>query len=352
MQDSASEELFTLIKQYEAEQRRLFERYPPDVPNDVCRHAIVSGILVENSPGFAVGELTPLMTLPLETVYVWTCRANQNSSILSEVHPSIKAKGFWKNAGQVLTLAHALAYACEQIMPEHDYYWIYYFDPKRPIDDCEFLDDRPEFHGAFVGYVEQATFFQRSAPLVDLMLTDDRFYMAASLLVQSMLSHYCCLACEFQRGGYPMHPSHEPRYWEQAAALPRMQSAIVQACRCAESLLGQPGKRGKAEQRWREALAAEPTEPFFKSGTSLLDYYYRLFPVRNISAHSNRIDFATTRKETIEAQCFAWIVLQSYIERHARTGEQACEAIGLNVDLMQRVTPDISTSRTREEPLP
>jgi len=332
-------------------QELLLKRYPPDVPNDVCRHATVSGILVENSPGFKVGELTPLMELPLEKIYVWTNRRNKDSSILSEVNTSVKNMGFWINAGHVFKLVHAYESWFEHIIESYNYHWIYYFDPNLPVNDCEFLDEDHTLNGTFSGSIKKATFFQRVAPLIDLMVSDEKFFTATSLMVQSMEFHHCCFWCEFQKGGYVMHPSHEPFYWEQASVLPLMESAIVQACRCVEGILGKPGRnRVRMEQRWRDTLGIDPNETFFKTGTTFLEYYYRLFDLRNDSAHSyGSVVFQTSRQKTIEAQCFAWIILDSYLTRHAKPIEEACNAIGLNLELMQRVNPDMSTPITGED---
>jgi len=333
------------------QQELLLKRYPADVPNEVCRHAVISGILVENSPGFKVGEIIPLMKLPHEKIYVWTNRRNENSSILSEVDTSIKNMGFWTNAGHVFKLAHAYESWFEHIIEGYNYHWIYYFDPALRVEDSEFLNDNHVFAGTFNGSVKKATFFQSVAPLVDLMVFDEKFFTATSLMVQSMEFHLCCFWCEFQTGGYIMHPSHEPLYWEQASVLPLMESAIVQACRCVEGILGKPGRnRERMKQRWWDVLGTDPNDPFFKTDTTFLDYYYRLFELRNDSAHSyGSVVFQTTRQKTIEAQCFAWLILASYLTKHSKSNDEACKSICLNLELMQQVHPEMSTPITKED---
>lgn len=328
------------------------ERYPADVPNDVCRHAIVSGLLIENSPGFKRGDLIPLMRLPLETIYVWTGRTHAPSSIVSEVALSVKTEGLWRNAGHLFKMAQAYASFFEVFCPSYDYHWIYRFDPTLPLDRCEFLsasenlpDDR------FVGNIEPVTFFRDMAPVIDLLVSDEKFYTAASQFLQSVEFHWCCFACELQQDGHRMHPSEEPRYWEQASVLARMDSAIVQACRSAEGILGHPGKdRGRVCNRWERALGTDPTQPFFKTGDTLIDFYYSLFNLRNGSAHSyGAVEFQTSRRQTIEAQCFALLVLDAYAAKHSRSIEEACEALGVNKQLMDRVEPDVLRFTTDDE---
>src|SRR5690625_4691088 len=103
--DESYKEIIRNMSEFMRERQELnSKRYPMDIPNEVCQNAIVSGIMVENSPGFKVGELTPLMKLPHEQIYIWTNRKNKNSSILSHVDTSIKNMGFWINAGHVLKL--------------------------------------------------------------------------------------------------------------------------------------------------------------------------------------------------------------------------------------------------------
>lgn len=325
-------------------------RYPEDVPNVVCHHAIISGFLIENSPGFRVGELTPMLTLPHERIYVWTNRKHQASSILSEVDEDVRGLTFWTNAGHVFKLAHAYWTTFEHIVQEYDYHWIYYFRPDQPGEECEFFTaDRFRI---WEGFVLKASFFQDVAPLIKLLVSDERFFTSMSQFVESMELSYCCLTCEwFARGGYKMHPSHEPSVWEQASVLPGMEAAIVQACRSVEGILGQPGKKREGtKSRWRQVVDLDPDEIFPKTGTSYIDYYYDLFRLRNGAAHSyGKVGFDKTHSQTIVAQVFSMLIISSYLEKHAESMSDAAKALDINEELMKRVGPSMETKITRED---
>ena len=185
----------------------------------------------------------------------------------------MKGLPFWKNAGHIFKLAHAFQSAFEHTVPEYGYHWIYYFCPDQPGEECEFLTaDRTD---VWSGVILKASFFQQVAALIWLLVSDEAFFTSTSQFVESMELHYCCLICEwFQKDGYKMHLSHEPSLWDQAFVLPRMEAAIVQACRSVEGILGKPGKREHIESRWRRTMGIDPNETFPKTGTSYLDYYY------------------------------------------------------------------------------
>ena len=59
--------------------------------------------------------------------------------------------------------------------------------------------------------------------------------------------------------------------------------------------------------------------------------------------------FQTTRQKTIEAQCFAYLVLDSYLTVNGQSTEDASRTINLNSELIKREDPDMSTRMTREE---
>lgn len=64
------DELRVLLEQYyeqiKKEQQMLAEKYPPNPPNDVCYHALMSGILIENSFGPVVHDYIPFLTLNMK----------------------------------------------------------------------------------------------------------------------------------------------------------------------------------------------------------------------------------------------------------------------------------------------
>ncbi|TDT63770.1 hypothetical protein [Fonticella tunisiensis] len=47
------------FEQVKKEQQMIAEKYPPNPPNDVCYHALMSGILIENSFGPKVQDYIP-----------------------------------------------------------------------------------------------------------------------------------------------------------------------------------------------------------------------------------------------------------------------------------------------------
>lgn len=85
-----------------------------------------------------------------------------------------------------------------------------------------------------------------------------------------------------------------------------------------------------------------------KRNKSYLDFYYELFfELRNPSAHSyGNIHFDLKRKRTVEAQCFAAIILREYLAKHMLDFEVAIERLKFNKSLLDRVSGEMSTSLT------
>jgi len=350
-------------KMYEEDLKRhreYLEKYPPNPPNDMCNHAIISGFLIENSLEPFIDDYNLFFETRYEKIYIWTNRKDKYSCIISEVHTEVSNLPFWKNVGEILRLTDALWRAFEYPLEPNDvdYKWIYYFDPTTSTDDSVIYNTTNiDKLNMFNGIVIKATHFSNMADVIQLLLNDDRFYVALSLLCSSFETHYCCLICELNESGYKKHPSHEPETWEQAKILPCMEMAIVQACRCVESLIGEPPNRTnktglyRHKNKWIELFNINADDDFNKAGCSYLDFYYSLFhELRNPAAHSyGNINFNLERKRTIEAQCFAAILVRHYYENICIDNDAAIESLKFNTDLLNKVSKNISTTETKEK---
>jgi hypothetical protein len=139
------DELRVLLEQYyeqiKKEQQMLAEKYPPNPPNDVCYHALMSGILIENSFGPVVHDYIPFFNTEYEKVFIWTHSKGAYSALISEVKTEVKNTRFWKNVGTILYLAMSYFDAFEGTDEERiiNYNWIYYFDPNLSFDDMVFF---------------------------------------------------------------------------------------------------------------------------------------------------------------------------------------------------------------------
>ena len=150
------------------------------------------------------------------------------------------------------------------------------------------------------------------------------------------------------------HPSHEPELWEQADFITNMESAIVQACRCVESILGEPPNQNKLNRvitqksRWNELTGIDPDSIYQRTEKTYFDFYIDLFDkLRNPSAHSyGNIHFNLERKRTIDAQCFAALILRGYFDKHEKSNEEALEELHFNRELLNRVEEEMSTKLT------
>ncbi|WP_100012313.1 hypothetical protein [Lentibacillus sediminis] len=354
--NDGNEQLKKIIEQYlqekEEERRQYLEKYPQDIPNKSCHHAIISGIKTDNSTGFNVGDYTPLLKSEFEKIFIWTHTKNNYSSIVSEVSTDIKNISYWKNMGYILELTLTYYYAFEHAS-NMKYHWIYYFNSLKTIEESEFKVSDHLYEGTFNGSIQKVSFFKEIIPLIELLLRDDKFYTALSIFKNSVDHHWFCFVCELSRSGTKKHPSHEPMLWEEAEMIPKMEAALVQSCRAVEAILGKPGKKDdkakviRAKERWRSLINLEPNDAFYKKNISYFDYYYELFELRNISAHSfGELPFSVSRKLTIEAQCFSYQVLEAYMDKHMKSVEEASKELQLNEGLINRDPNDYSTKLT------
>ncbi|PLR76139.1 hypothetical protein CU633_17265 [Bacillus sp. V3-13] len=354
-----NEKLKILLEQYQQamdeKRKEHLKRYPSDIPNKKCYHAIISGIKTDNSTGYKVKDYTPLLKTKHESLFIWTHTKNKNSSIVSEISLDIKELRYWKNMGYILELASAFYYDFEHTA-DTNYHWIYYFDNSKSIEENEFQIGDHIGEGTFNGSVQKISFFKVVAPLIELLLRDDKFYTSVSIFRNSVESHWFCFVCELSKSGLIKHPSHEPLLWEEAKIIPKLEAALVQSCRAVEAILGKPGKREdkakviKAKERWRSLINLEPDDIYSKKNISYFDYYYELFELRNNSAHSyGELPFSVSRKLTIEAQCFSYLVISAYLENHQMSVEDASKVLELNTKLIEWDPEDFSTIITSED---
>lgn len=340
--------------------KKLLEKYPPDVPNSKCLHALIKGINIENSFNPSVGDFSPLFETENEKIYVWTYEKNNYSALISKVDTEIKVKTFWKTVGSLIYLSQVYAEAFEGIdfKRKLEYYWIYDFSEHTQFSDLAFHNlTEMDYHFIHNGRIIKDTDLACLAPVIELLNRDDKGYTAISLLFSSFQIHNCCLICELGLPPIIKHESHEPELWEKADFVTEMEPAIVQACRCAESILGEPPNTGRQnrilahKQKWIDLVGIDPDSTFERTENSYWNFYIELFDVlRNPSAHSHgKINFDLERKRTIDAQCFAALVLRGYIDKQMKTNEEALKALHFNHDLLSLVHDEISTKMTRQD---
>lgn len=324
------------------------EKYPTDVPNSKCQYALVRGLLIGNSFKASVGDFSPLFENKNEKIFLWTYKNSNDSDTLlvSKVEPEIKAKPFWKTVGSLINLSMAYTDSFEDVSFESQlkYYWIYYFSEHTPISDLVFYNPDPPWYSPMQKIIKLTKLFH-IAPIIELLDRDDRAYTAVSLLLSSFQIHYSCLICEVGLSPAKKHESHEPELWEQAECITGMESAIVQACRCAESILGELPNKNKQnrilshKQQWIKLVGIDPDSKYDRAETSYWNFYEMLFDkLRNPSAHSyGNIHFDLERKRTIDAQCFAALILKGYIDKNVKTDKEALDALHFNRKLLSQV---------------
>jgi hypothetical protein len=276
--------------------------------------------------------------------------------VVSEVKTDMKKVEFWKTMGHVLNLSrHYYSFFETVDNMEVNYYWIYYFNPNKSLDEAV-RNGNQKFEKLDLqfGFIKKATEIEKMAPLIDLLLIDNTCYTSLSLLVSSFQLHSCSIKCELGLTQKKTCPSHEPELWEHGWYIQNMEAAIVQSCRCVEAILGEPPKSKKLKkvidykERLKRVININPDDEFKKANRSYLDFYYFLIDsLRNPSAHSfGNIHFDLKRKNTIEAQCFAALILNSYIEKHTKEINEASKQLFFNQELLIRVSKDMTTYRT------
>lgn len=356
--------LYEIIKEwYEAEmerQQQFAEEYPDDVPNEASNHAIIRGYCVENSFRPNVGEYNYLCQIGYEDLYIWTYAKDVYSVLVSEVKLSVREESFWKTASYLIWISRYFCRSFEEATADNlpDYKWMYYFDPSSSkIEDIVFRglsDIEREFLST--GMQIKATEIADLAPILELLIRDDKVYTALSLLFTAFCAHPCCLICEMSKDPWHDHLSEEPKIWNQAELLPILEIAVVQSCRAVEAIIGEPpnqkntGKVYTHKQHWKKTVGIDPDTIFEKANMSYLDFYYKLFhDLRNPSAHSyGNIHYDLARRRAVEAQCFAAAIVNRYVELNTRDKETVLNLLHFNRELLDRVSESMSTCMTKE----
>ena len=108
-------------------------------------------------------------------------------------------------------------------------------------------------------------------------------------------------------------------------------------------------KQHAHKHHWLKTIGGNPDDIFGKVQMSYLDYYYKLFfDLRNPSAHSyGNVHYDLLRKQAVEAQCFAAIIVREYIRTNILDEEQAIDSLNFNRDLLARVSENMSTKITK-----
>jgi hypothetical protein len=290
-------------------------------------------VIISDDLAFKAHAFTPLFELPYEAVSIWTHTQSTHSCLVSTASSNVHSQPIWRNAGSLIYLAMGLVSSFEHIQ-EIDYDWIYDFDPNLPIEKCNFLNvnslDR------FSGYLKKVYEIADLAPLIELLQRDERFYVATQNLFASFDNHWFCLICAISPMRHQSHPNDEQPVWQFANSIPKMETAIVQATRSVEAILGKPGKnRDRAVDRWTRTIRLNPNDNFGLKPVSLIDYYYELFGVRGDAAHSlGKLSVGMSRQLTIEAQSFACKIHRSYCENKCFSREDAMDALKFNRSLV------------------
>ena len=364
MANELRETIAQYVKELTEQKEEILKKYPFDIPNKVCNKAIITGLFIENSFNPHVGECIDFFKVENEKAFVWTQKENEYSVLLIEVDEKVKDKKCWITLASIIELSRYLATSFERKMSDNifDYSWIYYFDPKINIENTTFYGMQIggptplQLIRFSSGIILKATDIAEMAHIIELLCRDEKAYTAAANLKSSFSLNYCCLICESGSIAYHDHLAEELNLWEHVAVIPEMEMAIVQACRTAEAILGEPPRRDKQtkifgfKEKWKSLLGFEADTIYEKVGKSYFDFYYDLFfNLRNPSAHSyGDVHFNLLKKNTVEAQCFAAKILFEYINTHAIDNLGARERLLFNNELLSRVSEEMTTKITNK----
>lgn len=347
MEDEITMEIEEEFKKESEVRKALIDKFPPNPPNEVCKHAFLKGLSIEDFTKPTVNEYIPFFEVPYEKIYVWNYKGNIHLGLISEVSPAVKEQVFWKSVGNVLQLSLAFYEDFESsgFDLEIDYKWINYYNPNNLIDQEIFFNiDESELHSISNARIMHVSQIALMAGVIELLIRDDKAFTSLALLNSSFRMSPCCLICELSEHPWHDHLIGEPQIWEQGIILPKMEAATVQACRCVEGILGEPPKRSKQgkvfefKTKFNEMLGIDADKIFTKGNKSYLDFYYDLFfELRNPSAHNyGNVHFDLERKKVIEAQCFATIILNAYFKKNMLENDEAKKLLKFNKKLLNR----------------
>lgn len=311
-----------------------------------------------------MGDFIDFFEIEHERVYLWTPKKDEYSILVVGASEEVKDRKCWITLASLMELARCLWTSFERNLSDAriSYQWVYYFDPYVDIENSTFYGMKMggpnllELMKFSSGIVLSALEIAEMAHIIEFLNRDEVAYTATAALQSSFSSHYCCLICETGSYAYHDHLAQEPELWEYVSEIPKMEIAIVQACRAVEAILGKPPSSEKSarvldrKEKWRKLLGFDPDLTFEKAQISFFDFYYRLFDkLRNPSAHSyGKIHYDLLNRSKVEAQCFAAKILFEYIKTNAMDNTSACEKMLFNRELLSRVSKQMSTKRTKQ----
>jgi hypothetical protein len=265
-----------MVDEWRSTSATIAESYPPNVPNSECHYAALTGLGFQNQtwkkssgkPEFpAKGDRLDFFRFGAESASLWTHMDDDYTVLLVEIDPGNVPTSLWRTLASSMSIAIGLT-SMQEHLQTLDYAWIYRFRQDLAIREQELLDgdDKLFLDSRILEAV--VDWFQR-ARILELLQRDEAFFVASQLVCDSFRNHWFCLECALRPAERRRHEHPEPDPWSMVAKIPAMESAIVQATRAAESLLGKPGSnRTRTRQRWIDRIPLDPDAPFGLTGKS------------------------------------------------------------------------------------
>lgn len=330
-----------------------------ETPNSEFNVAIISNVQIDNSFCPKLSELNEILNLPNEQIFVWTHTDNEYSKLVSKVNLDVKNKNYWKTFGVIFKQTRALTTHFEDIV-EPNYHWIKDFNPtSKPYDLVHAEAERyqnDEFNFKFevdqifkTGNIFNLNFLYENADIITSLVNNDKFFWSVQHLLSSFENHWYCHACELSPPHLRKHLSHDFDKHNEVLVLPRLEIAIIQAVKAIEGILGQPGSNTERRiERWKNSLSIPFDAEFRDTGKSNLAYHvYLVNELRNKVAHNIRNKpFKFNRTKTINAQYYAWMIINDYYRKNLMTSTNGIELLNFNPDLLKRINPDLGTRVT------
>lgn len=332
-------------------------------PNKDTNTGILSGLLIDNSFGPYSNDFIKLIELPLEELFVWTPEKDNYSKLISVIKPSIHNHNYWKNFGILFKYVMALTSDFESLI-DLEYKWITDFDKtklkedliypeleKYRFDEFTFNYDLKKIYNE--GRILNLSYFFENKRLLSELYFNDKFFFAVQHIVSAVSTHWYCHVCELSPPEYRKHPNHDFEKYYEVFALPRLEIAIIQATKAVEGLLGQPGSnKEKRLARWKEVLNIEPDEKFLDTNKSYFNFHaYLVNEIRNKVAHNLKSKpFKANRKLTIQAQIYAWKLVNDYYGKVIKS-DSIKDKLIMNTELESMIRPNLGTKLTAENKL-
>ena len=138
--DELKQALSAYIEELKRQDEEIEEKYPLDVPNEVCNTAVITGIFIENSFEPYAGDFVDFFKVDNEKVYIWTHEEDENSVLAVVADEEVKNKKCWVTVAELIDLSRYLWTSFERrgIDDKLSYKWVYYFDPKIGIKNSTF----------------------------------------------------------------------------------------------------------------------------------------------------------------------------------------------------------------------